>query len=71
MPVLKAPVITRAWRYASEENRIHYRVVRPDGSDRHLHVDQDHPLYEVLEAHLLALGYTGPASKQGQQQTSE
>jgi hypothetical protein len=33
-----------------------------EGRERHLYVDEGNPLYSVLDSHLLAQGYTGPAS---------
>ncbi len=62
MPHLDDRVITRAWRFSNETGRIHYVAVRPDGSDRHLITDKGDPLYEVIDAHLVSLGYTGPAN---------
>lgn len=35
---------------------------KADGKERHLVVKEDHALYDVLDSHLLAIGYTGPAS---------
>lgn len=62
MPVMKTPVITKAWRHKGEAGRIHYIARRPDGTTRHLYVDESNALYAVLEDHLAAVGYTGPAS---------
>ena len=33
-----------------------------EGRERHLYVDEGNPLYAVLNSHLLAQGYTGPAN---------
>lgn len=62
MPVMKTPVITKAWRHKGEAGRIHYIAKRADGSTRHLYVNEDNALYEILEDHLAAIGYAGPAS---------
>lgn len=40
----------------------HFIVKRADGSTRRLWVGEGHFLYEILDSHLLAMGYTGPAS---------
>lgn len=62
MPKLPTPVIEVAWRHVGEEDKIHYRARKADGSPRHLLAREGDPLYAVLDEHLLALGYTGPAS---------
>ena len=62
MPKLQQPIIEVAWRHTGEEGKIHYRAKRPDGSDRHLIARQGEALYELLEQHLAAIGYTGPKS---------
>ncbi|KRE40263.1 hypothetical protein [Knoellia sp. Soil729] len=60
MPKLPQPLLEVAWRHTGEAGKIHYRVRRPDGSSRHLITRQGDALYEVLEQHLAAIGYTGP-----------
>jgi hypothetical protein len=62
MPKLPQPIIEVAWRQAGEENKIHYRARRPDGSPRRLLARQGDGLYDLLEQHLAAIGYTGPKS---------
>lgn len=53
--------ITKAWRHDGEPNRIHYTIERVgDAPVRHLYVDAGQSLYDVLDAHLRAQGYTGP-----------
>jgi len=58
MPKLPQPIIEVAWRQAGEENKIHYRARRPDGSPRRLLARQGDGLYDLLEQHLAAIGYT-------------
>ena len=60
MPRLPQPVIEVAWRHTGEVGKIHYRAKRPDGSNRHLITKEGDALYELLEQHLQAIGYTGP-----------
>lgn len=62
MPRVKDPVILRAWRHRGETGRIHYMAAQAGGGERHLYVDEGSALYAVLDGHLLAMGYTGPAS---------
>lgn len=62
MPQLAQATIVRAWRYAKTPQRIEYIVLGPDGSERHCWVEQPAPLYQVLDDHLNAVGYTGPQS---------
>ncbi|MEV4141904.1 hypothetical protein AB0J72_58365 [Dactylosporangium sp. NPDC049742] len=62
MPRISNPVVLRAWRHRGEEGKIHYMAVYADGKERHLHVNAGTPLYDVLDSHLLAQGYTGPKS---------
>jgi hypothetical protein len=62
MPHLHERVVLRAFRQCGESGRIHYIAASADGTERRLSVDEDHPLYAVLDSHLLAQGYTGPAS---------
>lgn len=62
MPHVTIP-ITKAWKFGGEPDRIHYMVQRADESARHLYVDRGHPLFEVLEEHLAAIGYEGPHSR--------
>jgi hypothetical protein len=38
-----------------------------DGNERHLCVDEGSPLYTVIDSHLLAQGYTVPASGTGEE----
>jgi len=61
MPTLEGdPVIRRAWRNRGETGRIHY-IANGGDRDRHLYVDEGHPLYEVLAEALSARGYHGPS----------
>jgi hypothetical protein len=60
MPKLPQPLLEVAWRHTGERGKIHYRVRRPDGSSRHLITREGDALYELLEQHLTAIGYTGP-----------
>lgn len=62
MPVITERVVLRAWRHRNQPDRIHFIVARADGSSRRLWVGKGHFLYEILDSHLLAKGYTGPAS---------
>lgn len=62
MPKLPQPLLEVAWRHTGETGKIHYRARRPDGSTRHLITREGDALYEVLEQHLAAIGYTGPKS---------
>ncbi|MEU5554297.1 hypothetical protein ABZ738_31450 [Micromonospora sp. NPDC047793] len=62
MPVISDRVVLRAWRHNNQTDRIHFIVARADGSTRRLWVGEGHFLYEILNSHLLAIGYTGPAS---------
>lgn len=62
VPKLAQPIIEVAWRHSGERGRIHYRAKRADGSNRHLIAREGEALYEVLDQHLLAIGYTGPKS---------
>lgn len=58
--------ISRAWRQAGEQGRIHYVIQRVGPGitgTRRLYVDEGHPLYDVLDEYLLAQGYTAPASE--------
>ncbi|MFJ8685498.1 hypothetical protein [Micromonospora wenchangensis] len=64
MPVISDRVVLRAWRHKNEPDKIHFVVARADGSSRRLWVGEDHFLYEILNSHLLAIGYTGPANGQ-------
>ncbi len=64
MPHVQSKVILRAWRMRGETGKIHYMAARHDGTERHLVVKSDNALYEVLDSHLLGIGYTGPASAQ-------
>ncbi len=65
MPKLPQPVVEVAWRHSGETSKIHYRARRADGSPRHLVAREGEALYELLEQHLAALGYTGPTVAQG------
>jgi hypothetical protein len=62
VPVIADRVVLRAWRHKNQTDRIHFIVQRADGTKRRLWVGEGHFLYEILDSHLLALGYTGPAS---------
>ena len=62
MPKLPQPIIEVAWRHSAEQGKIHYRAKRPDGSNRHLVAREGEALYDLLESHLQAIGYTGPKS---------
>ena len=62
MPKLTQPIIEVAWRHAGEAGKIHFRAKRADGSNRHLIAKEGEALYQLLEQHLLAIGYTGPKS---------
>lgn len=61
MPHLHERVVLRAWRHRAERTRIHYVVSDAGGTEHRLYVDESNPLYGVLDSHLLAQGYTGPA----------
>ncbi|MDP9792452.1 hypothetical protein J2S43_000964 [Catenuloplanes nepalensis] len=65
MPVIADRVVLRAWRHKNQSDKIHFVVARADGSQRRLWVGKGHFLYEILDSHLLAIGYTGPASGKG------
>lgn len=62
MPKLPQPVIEVAWRHTGEVGKIHYRAKRPDGTNRHLIAREGEAIYDLLEQHLAAIGYTGPKS---------
>ncbi|MEU7810454.1 hypothetical protein AB0B18_28700 [Micromonospora chalcea] len=62
MPVIAHRVVLRAWRHKNQADKIHFIVARADGSTRRLWVGKDHFMYEILDSHLLVMGYTGPAS---------
>ena len=62
MPVISDRVVLRAWRQSGETGRIHYVAAKAGGGERRLYVDERDALYTVLDGHLLAQGYTGPAS---------
>lgn len=62
MPHISDRVVLRAWRQRGETGRIHFVAAKAGGGERRLYVDEGNALYAVLEGHLLALGYTGPAS---------
>ncbi|MFY1703020.1 hypothetical protein ACN28G_14955 [Micromonospora sp. WMMA1923] len=62
MPIISDRVVLRAWRHRNQTDKIHFVVARADGSTRRLWVGEGHFLYEILDSHLLAIGYTGPAS---------
>jgi len=65
MPQINDRVILRAWRQRGEIGRIHYVASKAGGGERRLYTDEGSALYTVLEGHLLAQGYTGPADGQG------
>jgi len=62
VPVISERVVLRAWRHRNQSGRIHFMVKRADGTTRRLWVGEGHFLYEILDSHLLAQGYSGPAS---------
>ena len=62
VPKLPQPIVEVAWRQKGETGRIHYRAIRADGAQRRLIAKEGEGLYELLDQHLLAIGYTGPAS---------
>jgi hypothetical protein len=62
VPDLPVRVLLRAFRQRNESGRIHYIAAYADGGERRLYVDEGNALYPVLESHLLAQGYTGPAN---------
>ena len=62
MPHIKEPVILRAWRHRGEQGKIHYMARRADGKERHLVAKEGSALYDVLDSHLLAIGYQGPGT---------
>jgi hypothetical protein len=62
VPVIADRVVLRAWRHKNQPSRIHFIVRRADGTQRRLWVGEGRFMYEILDSHLLALGYTGPAS---------
>lgn len=62
MPKLSQPILEVAWRHRGETGKIHYRLRRPDAPTRHLITRDGEALFEVLEQHLAAIGYTGPKS---------
>jgi hypothetical protein len=62
MPHLHERVLLRAFRQRNESGRIHYIAAYADSTERRLYVDDGNPPYAVLESHLLAQDYTGPAS---------
>lgn len=63
MPKLNGTVqIAKAWRHTGETGKIHYIVTTHDEGERHLIERDGTALYRLLEAALLAQGYTGPKS---------
>lgn len=62
MPHLHGVQILRAWRQKDESGRIHYIIVTAGGNERRLYVDDSTGLGKVLDAALLAQGYSGPKS---------
>lgn len=62
MPKLPQPIIEVAWRHSGEAGKIHYRAKRADGTNRHLITREGEALYDLLEQHLQAIGYSGPRS---------
>jgi hypothetical protein len=54
--------IVRAWRYATESDRVHFIVASHDGGRRHLYTPNTSALGRVLDAELNHLGYTMPKS---------
>lgn len=71
MPFLREVEITKAWRYASEPNRIHY-ILRLNTVRKHLYVDKDAKggLYAQLDERLRSLGYVAPASADREKETA-
>lgn len=65
MPHLAGIEVRRAWRHRNEAGRIHYIVTSHEGVERHLYEPEDTALGRLLDAALLAQGYTGPKSGQG------
>ncbi|HEU5109326.1 MAG TPA: hypothetical protein VFT95_12345, partial [Micromonosporaceae bacterium] len=59
------PVGDTTTRTATTTYATDFVVARADGSTRRLWVGKGHVLYEILDSHLLAMGYTGPASGRG------
>jgi hypothetical protein len=59
--------IARAYRQSGETGRIHFIVVRPDGSERRLYADRasNRGLYDLLNDELLSQGYTGTKQDPG------
>lgn len=53
MQQLPDHVLLRAWRHSAEPTRIHYIAVYADHTQRHLYIDEGHPLHAVLASHLL------------------
>ncbi len=62
MPRLDSATIVRAWRHTKTPQRIEYIVLGPGGAERRCWVEQPAPLYQVLDDHLKAVGYSGPRS---------
>lgn len=60
MPEIEDRVITRAWRLSDQPDRIHFVVVRPDGTDPQMFADPGDPLHDVLDAHLRQQGCDPP-----------
>ncbi|HET7486532.1 MAG TPA: hypothetical protein VFJ85_01290 [Acidimicrobiales bacterium] len=64
MPHVAGIEVRRAWRHRNEVGRIHYIVTSHEGVERHLYERDDSALGRLLDAALLAQGYTGPKSAQ-------
>lgn len=63
MPSLNLTIPT-VWTHANEPDKIHYTVVKTDGSRRHLVAKRGSALFTVLRDHLDAIGYTGPKTEE-------
>lgn len=62
MPHTPEIQIKRGWRQKGQPGRIHYIITTHKGTPRRLQVADDSPLGRILNAALLAQGYTGPKS---------
>ena len=62
MPHTPEIEIRRAWRQKGEAGRIHYIITTHEGTERRLYAAEDSGLGKVLDAALLAQGYTAPRS---------
>ncbi|HSH58499.1 MAG TPA: hypothetical protein VK988_02440 [Acidimicrobiales bacterium] len=62
MPHISGIEVRRAWRQKGETGRIHYIITTHEGVERRLYEAEDSALGRVLDAALLAQGYTAPKS---------